>query len=124
MFKLETDPRYWWPVTILLPDPQQSGQFVEHQCEAEFRWLSSREYEAWLNQVVKSNIDDAQAMCGVWSGGAAVCVGFRGVAQADGTPLESSAASLERLLVNDALLARRFAKAFFDSRAKAAEKNS
>jgi hypothetical protein len=115
MFKIEAEPKYWWPVTVPRPDPGKPGQIVEHQLEAEFRWLSDDGYKEWLDDVKARQLGDREAM-------PLVCTGFRNVQLEDGSPMASTADNLAALLGQQGV-ARAFAKAFLASRDKAAEKN-
>lgn len=115
MFKIETDPRYWWPVVVAIPERDKPGAIAEHKLEAQFKWLSPDAYQAWLDEAHDKNLGDAQCV-------PQVCTGFRHVLREDGQPLESTAENLA-LLLGDKQVARAFAKAFIESRAKAAEKN-
>ncbi|WP_323005682.1 hypothetical protein [Pseudorhodobacter sp.] len=35
-FKLSKSYRYWWPVTVRLPDPDKAGAIIEQQFDAQF----------------------------------------------------------------------------------------
>jgi hypothetical protein len=115
MFKLVTEPRYWWPVAIRRPDPAKPGEIVEHTFEAEFKWLSSENYQAWLDEAQKNNEPDSVCV-------PKVCTGFRKVLLEDGKPMESTPENLA-LLLSQREVANAFAAAFIGSRAKAAQKN-
>jgi hypothetical protein len=116
MYRIQTEPRYWWPVKIRQPDPAKPGAIVEHELEAEFKWLPAEKYEAWLEHVGQAQLADKDAM-------PEVCTGFRKVRQEDGSELANTPDNLALLLGSDKAVARAFAAAFFESRAKAAEKN-
>lgn len=50
-FQLTDDYRYWWPVTVRLPDPNKPGAVVEQTFEARFKALpqyKAREIDAQL----------------------------------------------------------------------------
>jgi hypothetical protein len=115
MFQLVTEPRYWWPVVIRRPDPAKPGAIVEHTFEAEFKWLSSEDYQAWLAEAETKQQPDSECV-------PKVCTGFRKVLLEDGKPMESTADNLA-LLLSQREVANAFAAAFIGSRAKAAEKN-
>lgn len=38
-FKLAKSHRYWWPVTVRMPDPETAGQVVEQQLKVQFEPL-------------------------------------------------------------------------------------
>jgi hypothetical protein len=42
-FKLSKSYRYWWPVTVRLPDPDKAGSILEQRFEAQFEPLSRDE---------------------------------------------------------------------------------
>jgi hypothetical protein len=115
MYKLETEPRYWWPVTVAQPDKDKPGTIVEQQLEAEFRWLDSQELKDWQDDVQARQLLDPDAV-------PLVCTGFRHVQLEDGTPMASTPENLALLLRGQGV-ATAFVKAFYTSRAKAAEKN-
>lgn len=116
MYRIQTEPRYWWPVVIRQPDPAKPGTIAEHTLEAEFKWLDAQAYAGWLQQAGEQQLSDAQAV-------PLVCTGFRHVQQEDGTALPNTAENLALLLASDHAVSRAFAAAFIASRVKAAEKN-
>lgn len=38
-FKLSKTHRYWWPVSVSIPDPENPGQFVEQRLKVQFEPL-------------------------------------------------------------------------------------
>ena len=42
-FKLAETYRYWWPVTVMVPDPQKPGNYIEQGFKAELEPLSQEE---------------------------------------------------------------------------------
>jgi hypothetical protein len=116
MYRIQTEARYWWPVTIRQPDPARPGVIAEQVLEAEFRWLTGDEHNAWLARAQEHKLPDSAAML-------EICTSFRNVLQEDGTPLPTTPENVKRLLESDSAVALAFARAYFDSRAKAAEKN-
>lgn len=39
-FKLSKSHRYWWPVRVRIPDPEQPGRIIEQQLKMQFEPLS------------------------------------------------------------------------------------
>lgn len=39
-FKLSKSHRYWWPVRVRIPDPEQPGMIIEQQLKIQFEPLS------------------------------------------------------------------------------------
>jgi hypothetical protein len=114
MYRIQTEPRYWWPVKIRQPDPAKPGAMLVHEFEAEFKWLTQQDYDAWLANVGQRT--DAEVM-------PEVCTGFRKVRNEDGSELANTPDNLALLLASDKAVGHAVAAAFFESRAKAAEKN-
>jgi hypothetical protein len=115
MFKIEHEPRYWWPVTVHSPDPARPGEFTEQQFEIELRWVDDDVHDEWYQRVQSQDLKDRQAM-------PEMCTAFRGVLQEDGTPLACTPETLA-LLLRKGGVATAVAKAYFASRRQAAEKN-
>lgn len=42
-FKLSRTHRYWWPVTVRIPDPETAGQVIEQQLKLQFEPLPRAE---------------------------------------------------------------------------------
>lgn len=38
-FKLSKSHRYWWPVTVSIPDPESPGQFIKQELKIQFEPL-------------------------------------------------------------------------------------
>jgi hypothetical protein len=115
MFRIEQDPRYWWPVVIRRPHADKAGELIEHVFEAQFKWLEPGAFVAWANAASEKQLTDAQCMPEVFTA-------FRNVQRADGAPLDSTAENIE-LLLQDRQVAAAVAAAFIASRERAAEKN-
>lgn len=115
MFRIEQDPVFWWPVTVRRPDPAKPGEFAEQKFEAQYRWLSDRDYDALLLECVEKQLLVSDVV-------PRVCVGFRHVQQADGSTLESSQNNLGLLLAQQGV-ARALWDTYRECRDKAAEKN-
>lgn len=116
MFRIEQEPVFWWPVTVRRPDPDKPGEFKALQFEAQYRWLSDREYDALLLECVEKQLLVADVV-------PRVCAGFRHVQQADGSALESTADNLQVLLGQQGV-PRAVWDTYRECRDKAAEKNS
>jgi hypothetical protein len=114
MFQLDTKPTYWWPVVVRLPNPDKPGEITEHRFEAQFAWQSDDEHDALLADAHERKLNDTVAM-------ATVLKGIRKIAGADGKPMESTPENIALVLQHHG---SHIARAYFDSRHKAAQKNS
>jgi hypothetical protein len=116
MFRIETDPAFWWPVTVRRPAPDKPGEFVALKFEAQYRWLSDADYDALLRECVDKQLLVADVV-------PRVCMGFRHVQHEDGSPMESNAANLALLCAQQGV-PRALWDTYRECRDKAAEKNS
>ena len=56
-FKLAASYRYWWPVIVRIPDPENPGQFVEQEFKLELEPLSRDEALASQEALVRLRTD-------------------------------------------------------------------
>ena len=115
MYRIQSEPKYWWPVVVKLPDPSKPGQMAEHRFEAEYRWLDDANHKALIAESIEKALSVTDAV-------SRVCVGFRHVEHEDGSPMQSSTEALGVLMRAQGVAAALW-HAYLDSRAKAAEKN-
>lgn len=52
-FKLAQTYRYWWPVTVRVPDPENPGQIIEQQLKVQLVPLSQKDLDAAQDESVK-----------------------------------------------------------------------
>lgn len=76
-FKLSDTDRYWWPVIVRIPDPQNPGRILEQTFQAEFEPLSpeaeseAAEVAAGLNslrEILDHSIAQAARVVKNWDG--------------------------------------------------------
>jgi len=116
VFRLIDAPTYWWPVEFRTPAAERPGEFDEHTIEVKYRFLDDDEHRALMDAVAAESLKDP-AFC------PRVVVGFRGIEDPHGHELLYSPDALATILRVPGL-ATAIARTYFDSRAKAAEKNS
>jgi hypothetical protein len=116
MFRIESEPKFWWPVSVRRPDPAKPGEYRELKFEAQYRWLSDRDYDLLLKECLEQQLMVADVV-------PRVCVGFRQVEREDGSPLESTPEGLLLLCAQQGA-ARALWDTYRECRDKAAEKNS
>lgn len=116
MFKIETEPLYWWPIAVRWPAPDKPGEFVEHGFQGRYRWLDDKVHAALVQECIEQKL-------AVEVAAQRVLVGFRHVQAADGSPLEDTPHNLS-LLLGQQGVARAAWDTYVVTRDKAAEKNS
>lgn len=52
-FKLSKSHRYWWPVTVLIPDPENAGVFIKQELKLQFEPLGRDEQLAAQEEAAK-----------------------------------------------------------------------
>ena len=52
-FKLSKSHRYWWPVVVRLPDPENAGKIIEQRFEVQFEPLSREDMLAAQEEASK-----------------------------------------------------------------------
>ena len=52
-FKLTKSHRYWWPVTVRIPDPENPGQIIEQVLKVQFEPKSREEFLAAQEKAAK-----------------------------------------------------------------------
>ena len=75
-FKLAETYRYWWPVTVMVPDPQKPGKYIEQGFKAELEPLSQEELTCAseesasltsMREITKHGIQQIQRVVKNWS---------------------------------------------------------
>lgn len=96
-FKLAPTYRYWWPVTLLVPDPANAGKIVQQEMKAEFEPLPQDELTAaqeesvsltTMRDVTDHGIRQVKRVVRNWDG----------VVDDAGNPVPFSEAALEQAL--------------------------
>lgn len=75
-FKLAKTYRYWWPVTVRVPDPENPGKFQEQQLRVQFEPLPRSEQIDGVEQLQRMDmrgtydyeIEKAAAQVKTWEG--------------------------------------------------------
>ena len=88
MFKLSQSETYFWPVTV--ETPVSGGKFEKANFDAEFKRLSASEKEEFRKKLVDVKSDIACAK--------ELLIGWKGIADADGSELPYSETNKEKLL--------------------------
>lgn len=114
MFKIQSKPTYWWPVLLRQPHPEEAGKMVEATIHVQYRWLDIDEHAAFMADAAEKSLSDRDAM-------PAVVECFR-TFETDQGPFAFSAENLA-LLLKQPGAATAVARAYFDSRKEAEQKN-
>lgn len=97
-FKLVENLRFWWPVKVSLPDPDQPGAFVEQQLKVQFVSLPREEQialdEAWQSSGRRLRDQDAQERAQLRR----ICTNWDEVVDDAGDPVAFSAEAFDRAL--------------------------
>jgi hypothetical protein len=76
-FKLAKTYRYWWPVTVRIPDPAAPGEIIEQKFQVELQpmpqdeWLASQEESAkitTLRGVTEHGVSQIKRIVTNWDG--------------------------------------------------------
>ncbi|OJY36363.1 MAG: hypothetical protein BGP11_08445 [Rhodobacterales bacterium 65-51] len=76
-FKLSKSYRYWWPVTVRAPDPENAGKIIEQKLRVQFepkprdQMLAAQEAAAKLTslrELTEHEIAEAKAIVRNWEG--------------------------------------------------------
>ena len=96
-FKLSKSHRYWWPVTVSIPDPENPGRFVEQNLKMQFEPLGRDEQLAAqdtaaaltsLRELAEHETEQARRIVKNWDG----------VVDDDGGPVPFSPELLDQAL--------------------------
>lgn len=115
MFKLQDDPRYWWPVKVQQPHPEDAEQTVETSFEAEFKWLDDDAHDDYVKKAGEQRLDDRQAVPEVFTG-------FRKVFDDNDVEVPCTPDTMRRLLAQPGV-ATCIARTYFVSRREVVLKN-
>lgn len=76
-FKLTKSHRYWWPVIVRIPDPDNAGRFIEQNLKIQFEpkdrkaQIESQEAAAKLTSlrdIIANDVAEARAIIKNWEG--------------------------------------------------------
>jgi len=95
-FQLTDTYRYWWPVTVEMPDPEKPGKAVKQSFTVQFEALGQDEGEA-MNQRIAALPEDEQKQH-KHEAILRVCKDWRDVTDADGKPVPFSDEVLRQML--------------------------
>lgn len=96
-FKLAQTYRYWWPVTVQIPDPENPGQFVAQDLRVQLEPMTQTEINAAQEDAAKLKTMRAVTDHGVRQM-LRVIKSWDGVVGEDGQPLPFAPAALEQAL--------------------------
>ena len=110
-FKLAKTYRYWWPVTVQIPDPETPGKIIAQDLKVQLEPMTQAEINAAQEEAAKLKTLRAVTDHGVRQM-LRVVKNWEGVVDEDGAPVPFSEAALEQALqhawfragVNKALL--------------------
>lgn len=115
MFKIDKTPAYWWPVKFQSPAAgEQAGALVAHEFEVQFVRLGVEAFEALNAQILRESLKDRDIV-------PRIVRDWRKV-EDGGASLPFTPANLGHALDVPGAAAA-IVRAFWDSRAPAAEKN-
>ena len=96
-FKLAKTYRYWWPVTVQIPDPETPGKIIEQQLKIEFEPMPQADLTTAQEESAK-----LKTLCEVTDHGIRqvkrVVCNWDGVVDDDGKPVPFTAEALEQAL--------------------------
>lgn len=96
-FTLAASSRYWWPVTVLVPDPDNPGTFAEQTLQMQFEAKMQDEMLDEHNRLgaIRDLKQQAQAERKIL---ADLCMDWKDVVSPGGDPVPFSRANLESAL--------------------------
>ncbi|MCI5097527.1 MAG: phage tail assembly chaperone [Rhodobacteraceae bacterium] len=96
-FVLADAPRYWWPVTVKIPNDDQPGEFIEQTFKLLFE-PRDREEEKSVRDRILGLKDGPQQIAADRDALAEVIKGWDDVVGPDKAPVEFTSENLDRLL--------------------------
>lgn len=96
-FKLSKTHRYWWPVTVRLPDPDHAGQIIEQDLRLWLEPLTRDEALAAQDRIVAAASTREAVACEI-EDTLRVVRGWEGVVDDDNEPVPFSEGALRQAL--------------------------
>lgn len=57
-FKITDTYTYWWPVDVILPDPEKTGKTIKQSFEVQFEAIDADESEKILEEIAKLPLEE------------------------------------------------------------------
>ena len=96
-FKLAKTYRYWWPVTVQIPDPETPGKIIEQQLKIEFEPMAQTDLTTAQEESAKLKTLREVTDHGIRQIKRVIC-NWDGVVDDDGKPVPFTAEALEQAL--------------------------
>ena len=96
-FKLAKTYRYWWPVTVQIPDPEIPGKIIEQQLKIEFEPMAQAALTTAQEESAKLKTLREVTEHGIRQVKRVIC-NWDGVVDDDGKPVPFTADALEQAL--------------------------
>ncbi len=96
-FKLAKTYRYWWPVTVQIPDPETPGKIIEQQLKIEFEPMAQADLTTAQEESAKLKTLREVTDHGIRQIKRVIC-NWDGVVDDDGKPVPFTAEALEQAL--------------------------
>ena len=96
-FKLAKTYRYWWPVTVQIPDPETPGKIIEQQLKIEFEPMAQADLTTAQEESAKLKTLREVTDHGIRQIERVIC-DWDGVVDDDGKPVPFTAEALEQAL--------------------------
>ncbi|TIU36183.1 MAG: hypothetical protein E5W31_10955, partial [Mesorhizobium sp.] len=57
-FKITDTYTYWWPVDVILPDPEKAGKTIKQSFEVQFESIDADESEKLIEEIAKLPLEE------------------------------------------------------------------